>query len=170
MEKVHNSVVCRRQKSSTRWWKHHEKRFEWNQRTILDIWSQVEGRTISFILNINIREENKTETEIKGQLVEVIEDFQQDIVADVTSPAVRHISTVDKNCEQLSEEKRETFNYVTAKLIYITNRARPYLEEPVAHLCMRVSLINEYYCKKLEIFCFEIYKGKNQQHKDHRGI
>ena len=55
---------------------------------------------------------------MKGQLVEVIEDFQQDIGAAVTSPAARHNLKVEENCEQLSKENNEIFGSVTANLFF----------------------------------------------------
>ena len=48
---------------------------------------------------MNIREEKKIGIEMKVQLEEAIYAFQQDIGAAVTSPAWRHILTVEENCE-----------------------------------------------------------------------
>ena len=54
-------------------------------------------------VNINSREDNKIEIQTNGQFEYMIECFQKDIGATVTSPVARHILTVDNIFEQLSE-------------------------------------------------------------------
>ena len=44
----------------------------------------------------------------------------------------------------------EIFHYVTAKLLYIINRASSYLEPTVSYFCMKVYCSTDYYWKKLD--------------------
>ena len=81
---------------------------------------------------------------------EAIESFQQYIGDNVILPAARFLFTVEKNCEQLIEEKNEIIYSVTAKILYIINRARPYLETTLPYLYNIVSCRNEDGWKKLE--------------------
>ena len=82
-------------------------------------------------MKINIGEDNKIEIKMKGQFEEDIETFQQEIGAVIILPSTGNIITVDKNCEQLSDERSEILHYVTDKLLYITMRDMPYLEPTV---------------------------------------
>ena len=63
---------------------------------------------------------------------EVIEAFGRDVGAVVMSSESRNILTVDKNCEQLSEEISEIFHSIKARILCITKRARQDLESKVA--------------------------------------
>ena len=94
---------------------------------------------------------NKIEIKIRGQLEEAIENFQQDIVASVPSLAVRLLLTVEEKFEQLSEGESKIFNYITDKLLYITNKDVPYIDPTVKYLFMIVSFRNGDNCKKFEI-------------------
>ena len=68
------------------------------------------------VININIRQDKKIEIEIKGKSKQKVEAFQQDIGATLTSTGDRHIITVDKCFEQLSEENSEILYSVTDKI------------------------------------------------------
>ena len=71
-------------------------------------------------MDINIGGDEKIEIGMRGQLEEVIYNFQRDIGATATSPVASHVLTVDKHCEKLREERSETFHSVTDKSLYIT--------------------------------------------------
>ena len=116
-----------------------------------DLVISIEKKHVFGWTDIHIRSGNKIETKVKVQLVEVIKNFQQYIGAALTSPAARHILTVEENCEQLRKENNEIFSSVTANLFFITRKDRPGLKSTVAYLFTRVSFINEDDCKKLEI-------------------
>ena len=45
----------------------------------------------------------------------------------------------NENSIPLSEDKRDIFHSITAKLLFITKRVRPDIEPTVAFLCTRVS-------------------------------
>ena len=58
--------------------------------------------------------------------------FGEELKYNITSPAYRDLfETYDEVSKQLDEEKSLIFHRVTAKLLYITKRARPDLETTI---------------------------------------
>ena len=90
-------------------------------------------------ININITEDQNVEIDIKYQLLESIEAFEENIDEKVTTPASSHLLIVNEQEHQKYEEKREIFHSVVAKLLYMTRRAIPDLETEISFLCRRVS-------------------------------
>ena len=93
-------------------------------------------------MNITLHPKQKIEIEMKDQLQEAIDIFGQNegdkVTEGVTSPATRQLREVNPKCEALSEEKKETFHSIVAKLLWIMKRARPDLETAISYLCTRV--------------------------------
>ena len=54
-----------------------------------------------------------------------IEAFEENIDGKLTTPASSHIFIVNKQAQQINEEKSEIFHSVVGKLLYIMRRARP---------------------------------------------
>ena len=50
-------------------------------------------------------------------------------------PATKNLFFVDEKAEKLSEVERKRFHTMTAKLLYLTKRARPDIMTPVGFLC-----------------------------------
>ena len=76
---------------------------------------------------------------MKEDLEKVIEDFSEEIHANVSSPANKHLFKVNESAERLNQEKSDEFHSTTAKLLYYMKRARPDIETAIAFLCTRVS-------------------------------
>ena len=109
------------------------------------------GRKHAFLgMNIEIREDGTVSYEMTDQLQEAIDAFGEKIDGHVTSPANRYLfDTREDTSILLNEDKRATFHKVSAKLLFITKRARPDIETVVAYLCTRVKAANEDDWKKL---------------------
>ena len=94
-------------------------------------------------MNITIHPQQKIEIEMKDQLQEAIDMFIRsdgdEAIEVVTSPATRRLREVDPNCEPLSEDKKDAFHSIVAKLLWIMKRARPDLETAISYLCTRVT-------------------------------
>ena len=60
-------------------------------------------------------------------------------MATTTSPAQKGMFSVDHNSEQLDEDRGKILHSITAKLLYVSNRARLDLKLVIAFLCTRVS-------------------------------
>ena len=71
--------------------------------------------------------------------MEAIGLFEEELEEKLTSPAQHHLFQVNNNAESLDKKKKENFHSVTAKLLYLVKRARPYLETLVSFLTMRVT-------------------------------
>ena len=56
-------------------------------------------------MNINTTEEKKVEIEMKKPLLESIEIFGENIGEKVTTPAYTHLFIVNKQAQQLNEDK-----------------------------------------------------------------
>ena len=103
------------------------------------------GDDLEFLgMNIHIDRKNKhIKITMKKHLFEAIEMFGEDLRSGVTSPAYKDIfTTYDDISDQLGSKQSEIFHSVTAKLLYITKRARPDLETAISYLTTRVSKSN----------------------------
>ena len=80
-------------------------------------------------MEITIEKDKKIKIEMKDQLNEAIDFFESwegtKVTEEVTSPAQKHLRTVDDKCLKLFGKKRELFHTIVAKLLYIMKRARP---------------------------------------------
>lgn len=89
--------------------------------------------------------------DMKHQIEEALEMFDETVDDTVTSPANRNLfTTYDDESKELGEARSEIFHSVTAKLLFIMKRARPDIETSVSYLMTRVSKSNEKDWKKLK--------------------
>jgi hypothetical protein len=111
----------------------------------------VRGRSHCYLgMNILLRDDKKIEIEMKDQINEAINAFGEEIKGEVSSPAARHLMTVNENAKKLNAEQKDIFHSITAKLLYLEKRARPDIEPVVAFLCTRVRDADEDDWKKLK--------------------
>jgi hypothetical protein len=57
---------------------------------------------------------------------------------------------VDEACPKLDESRRKILHSITAKLLFVTNRARPDVQLPISFLSSRVTCADEDDWKKLK--------------------
>jgi hypothetical protein len=57
---------------------------------------------------------------------------------------------VDGECVKLSEARRKLLHSITAKMLFVTNRARPDVQVPISFLSSRVICADEDDWKKLK--------------------
>ena len=79
-------------------------------------------------MNIKIKEENKIEKEMMEQVKDAITSFGEIISETVSSLLAQNFLTVNKEAKKLSEDMRDIFHSVTAKLLYLENRHGPTLK------------------------------------------
>ena len=101
------------------------------------------GKVHRFLgMNITITEDKMLKIDMKEHLQEAIDMFEKieggEINEIVTSPARPKLRDVNENCAKLSEDKREAFHSIVAKLLWVMKRARPDLETAIGFLCTRV--------------------------------
>ncbi len=100
----------------------------------------VRGKVHDFLgMRITLNDDKTFTIEMKDQIQEAISMFGQCFNQTVSSPATRKLHYVDVNTKQLNEKMQEVFHSVTAKLLFISKRARPDIEPTVAYLCTRVA-------------------------------
>lgn len=117
----------------------------------------VKGNKHEFLgMNIIIHDDGKVEYEMKKQLQEAIDAFDDDVTAQYATPAGRTLfETKEETSKLLSEKRQENFHSVTAKLLYLMKRARPDIDVAVTYLCSRVSKPNESDWEKLKrVLCY----------------
>ena len=90
-------------------------------------------------MNITMRDNREIEIEMKDQIREALDWFEETIYEKPTTPANNNLFNVQKDTIELNQEKSDLFHSIVAKLLYICKRARPDVETTVAYLCTRVS-------------------------------
>ena len=65
------------------------------------------------------------------------------------TPVANHLFNVNPDCNKLGEEKASEFHHLTAKLLYLSNHARPDLQTAVSFLATRMREPDEDDYKKL---------------------
>jgi hypothetical protein len=68
----------------------------------------------------------------------LIDDAPADMTGNAATPAAKHLFEVNDNAQKLSPKNSDVYHHNTAKLLYLSKRARPDLQTAVAFLCTRV--------------------------------
>ena len=108
-------------------------------------------------MKIIMNRKDKTVTiDTRDQLKEAFEMFGEELDETVVTPARKNLfTTYDGSCEEIDEDRSETFHSVTAKLLFIMKRGRPDIETAISYLMTRVSKSNEKDWAKLKrCLCF----------------
>ena len=104
-------------------------------------------------MNIEINEDRNVKIEMKEQLLEAINMFEETegsrVTEEVKSPAQCYLREVNLKSLQLCVKKKESFHSIVAKLLWVMKRARPDLETAISFLCTRVGKSDEDDWKKL---------------------
>jgi hypothetical protein len=64
--------------------------------------------------------------------------------------AANHLFAVNEDCEKLSEQLREKFHSIVAKLLYVAKRVRPDILTAISFLSRRVQVADMDGWKKLK--------------------
>jgi hypothetical protein len=68
----------------------------------------------------------------------LIDDAPDDMTGTAATPGANHLFDVNENAIKLATDKSEKFHQMTAKMLYLSKRARPDIQPAVAFLCTRV--------------------------------
>jgi KUP system potassium uptake protein len=102
------------------------------------------GKEHEFLgMNITYLENGTAKIRMKGHLEEAIEEFGEAITKSATSPAKRDLFDIDEKSEGLERGVSEAFHSVTAKLLFVSHRARLDVQLPIGFLCTRVTCSTE---------------------------
>ena len=116
------------------------------------------GDKLGFLgMDIKLNRKNKTvELSMKNHIEEAIEMFGEELKGGITSPGYQDLfTTFDGLSPELNDKKSKVFHSVTAKLLFITKRARPDIETCVSYLTTRVAKSNDRdWCKLKRVLNF----------------
>jgi hypothetical protein len=101
-------------------------------------------------MHIRYTEENTAVITMKDYLKEAITESGLDVSRPASTPATRTLFEVDDTSNLLGKREREMFHSVSAKLLYVSLRARVDLLLAIAFLCTRVSKSTEQDLLKLK--------------------
>jgi hypothetical protein len=76
---------------------------------------------------------------MKDYIQEAIDMFPEDCTGVVSTPAANHLFKVNPTGTRLSEDRRKLLHSITAKLLFVSKRARPDSQVPIAFLTSRVT-------------------------------
>jgi hypothetical protein len=98
------------------------------------------GKRHTFLgMDITYGEDGTATILMKDYIREAISDFGDDVSSKAASPAGRGLFDVDEDSPDLDSDKREIFHSITAKLLYVSQRARSDIAPTITFLCTRVS-------------------------------
>jgi hypothetical protein len=105
-------------------------------------------------MKIRFNKNKKLDIKMREYIEEAIDDFGENISRTATTPAKKDLFEIDEEIDNesadLTNEKRETFHSVVAKLLYVSKRCRLDIQLPIAFLCTRVSCSTEQDWAKLK--------------------
>lgn len=82
-------------------------------------------------------------------LAEVIDEARDDMDGTAATPAAEHLFETGEDSKHLNEEDAKCFHTVTAKMLFVSKRARPELQQAIAFLSTQVKSPNKDNYKKL---------------------
>jgi hypothetical protein len=86
---------------------------------------------------------------LKDYIQDMLDEIPSDMDGESATPAGEHLFTVNENPVPLDEATSQMFHTNTAKLLFLSKRARPYVQTAVAYLTTRVRAPDEDDYKKL---------------------
>jgi hypothetical protein len=101
------------------------------------------GMTLDFSV------EGKVKVIMKDYIEDMLDELPLDMDGEAATPASDHLFTVNENPVLLDEETSQMFHTNTAKLLFLSKRARPEIQTAVAFLTTRVRAPDQDDYKKL---------------------
>ena len=101
-------------------------------------------------MEILYKKDGTVHVKMKEHIKDAIDGFKDDITKSVVTPATRDLLEVDEDSPKLSIKDSENYHSTTAKLLYISMRARMDILLAVAFLCTRVSCCDKDDWRKLK--------------------
>ena len=67
----------------------------------------------------------------------MIDDIPEDMNWESSTPAAHHLFDIAEDVTKLSQADVDLFHYFVAQLLYLSKRARPYIQLAAPFLCTR---------------------------------
>jgi hypothetical protein len=100
-------------------------------------------------MTLDYSESGKVKVIMKDYIKDMLEEVPADMDGEAATPAGLHLFTVNKKAELLDEPTAELYHHHTAKLLFLSRRARPDIQTAVAFLTRRVKAPDKDDYKKL---------------------
>jgi hypothetical protein len=102
--------------------------------------SVTRGKEHDFLgMNIVFNDDGTVAIGMKQYICEAIDDFGEDVLKRVMSPATKALFTIDSDSTLLPQTQKEWFHSIVQKLLYLSHRGRPDIQLTISFLCTRVS-------------------------------
>ena len=98
-----------------------------------------QGRKHEYLgMTIEYTDDQKVKFTMTDYVDGLLSEMTDDMKGVAMTPAASHLNEVNDNAEKLSDTRRDTFHHLTAKLLYLSKRARPDLQTAVSFLTTRI--------------------------------
>jgi len=95
-------------------------------------------------MTIDYSEEGKVKFTMYDYIDDLLEELPPHMRGSASSPAAAHLfETNTEDPELISLLEREIFHHRVAQLLYLSKRARPDIQLPIAYLCTRIQVANK---------------------------
>ncbi len=89
-------------------------------------------------MTIDFSKKGKVKFIMNDYVENLLSEAPKDVSGHAATPAAHHLFSVNDKAAKISDEDSEVCHYLTAKVLYLSKRARPDLQTAVAFLCKRV--------------------------------
>jgi hypothetical protein len=94
-------------------------------------------------MNLSFHKDGTASIRMKDYIKEAIAYFGESSTRSATTPAKKNLFEIDKESGALTDNNREIFHSIVAKLLYVSKRGKLDIQLPIAFLCNRVSCSTE---------------------------
>ena len=89
-------------------------------------------------MTIEYMDDRKVKFTMNDYIDGLLNEMTEDMKGVAMMPAASHLNEVNDNAEKLSDTMCDTFHHLTAKILYLSKRARPDLQTAVSFLTTRI--------------------------------
>jgi hypothetical protein len=89
-------------------------------------------------MTIDFSEKGKVKFIMNDYAENLLDEVPEEMLGHAATPAANQLFSVNDKAEKISDEDSEKYHHLTAKLLYLSKRARPDLQTAVEFLCKRV--------------------------------
>jgi hypothetical protein len=114
-------------------------------------------------MTLDYTEPGKVKIKMDDYVKNLIDDAPENMIGTAATPGANHLFDVNENATKLLAAESEKYHQMTAKLLYLSKRARPDIQPTVAFLCTRVKQPNVDDRKKLGR-CVRYLRGTPEIH------
>lgn len=90
-------------------------------------------------MTLDYSEVGKCKISMEDYILDILDDLPTEMAGFAVTPAAHHLFDVNEKAVPLNEEKSQFFHHNTAKLLFLSKRARPDIQTAVAFLTTRVT-------------------------------